>query len=367
MRLILIGGFLGSGKTTLLWQAARELAARGMRVGLVTNDQAPGLVDTKLLESRGFAAEEVAGSCFCCNFLGLIQAARKVGARLDADVVLAEPVGSCADLSATILQPLKAVYDQEFTLSPFSVLADPVRLRELLTGTDRASHPNASYIVRKQLEEADVIVVNKVDELDAAARRQLEQLIEGAFPGRDVCWLSALQGTGVVEWLDGVLSGGDAGRRVVEVDYDRYADGEAVFGWLNAVVALTSGEDRVDWPGFCRDLLRVLQQACREAGAEVGHVKLLLSGPAGYCVGNLTRTHGRISVQDSWQPRGDPPGQAVMTLNARVVMAPAELERLVRGAFSAACGEAVKADFRALASLSPGRPKPTYRYGDVVR
>ena len=366
MRLTLVGGFLGSGKTTLLWQAARELVARGMRVGLVTNDQAPGLVDTKLLEVRGFGAEEVTGSCFCCNFLGLIQAARKVGARLEADVVLAEPVGSCADLSATLLQPLKAAYNLEFTLSPFSVLADPVRLRELLTGTDRASHPNAAYIVRKQLEEADVIVVNKLDEVDARARKEIQELVEDQLPGHELRWLSALQGTGVSEWLDAMLAGGEAGRRVVEMDYDRYADGEAIFGWLNAVVELTSGEDRADWPGFCRRLLHALQQACRERAADVGHVKLMLSGPGGYCVGNLTRTDGRISVQDSWEPRGDPPGQAALTLNARVVMDPAQLERVVRDAFAVACGDAVRADFLTLATLSPGRPAPTYRYGNVV-
>ena len=47
--LVIVGGFLGAGKTTLLWQAARRLTAKGLRVGLITNDQAPDLVDTGLL------------------------------------------------------------------------------------------------------------------------------------------------------------------------------------------------------------------------------------------------------------------------------------------------------------------------------
>ncbi|MEI8376830.1 MAG: GTP-binding protein, partial [Planctomycetota bacterium] len=45
-RLILVGGFLGAGKTTMLWEASRRLVERGLRVGLITNDQAPELVDT---------------------------------------------------------------------------------------------------------------------------------------------------------------------------------------------------------------------------------------------------------------------------------------------------------------------------------
>ncbi len=365
-RLVVVGGFLGSGKTTLLYRAARELAARDKRVGVVTNDQAPDLVDTRLLESQGVGAEEVTGSCFCCNFLGLIQAARRLYARLDADVILAEPVGSCADLSATLLQPLKAAYDQEFDLAPFSVLADPVRVREVLTGADATLHPSAAYIVRKQLEEADAIVINKTDETDAGALEELRGLVADAFPDRDVYCISALLGTGVEEWLDAVLAGKRAGRRVVEMDYDRYAEGEAVLGWLNAVVQLSPREPGTDWPALCRDLLGRLRRAFGERGAEVGHVKLLLSGSGGYCVGNLTRTRGRVSVQDSGPARGEQSGPVVLTFNARVAIAPEELEGIVRSAIEASCGEAAEAEFFALTTLTPGRPQPTYRYLGVV-
>jgi G3E family GTPase len=365
-RIVVVGGFLGSGKTTLLHQAARELARRGTRVGVVTNDQAPDLVDTRWLEGRGIAAEEVTGSCFCCNFLGLIQAARRLNERLDADIILAEPVGSCADLSATLLQPLKAAYDQEFALAPFSVLADPVRLREVLAGVDGALHPSAAYIVRKQLEEADLLVVNKADEMDAPARAHVQGLLAGEFPGRPVQYISALTGAGVPEWIETVLFGRRGGGHIVEVDYDRYAEGEAVLGWLNAVVQLSHREEGTDWCALCRGLLEALQQAFRERGAEVGHVKLLLSGAGGFWVGNLTRTEGRISVQDSGPPRGEPAGPVALTLNARVAMDPAELEGIVKSTISAVCGDAVEARFFALTSLAPGRPQPTHRYHNVV-
>jgi Ni2+-binding GTPase involved in maturation of urease and hydrogenase len=365
-RLVVVGGFLGSGKTTLLYRAARELAGRGLRVGVVTNDQAPDLVDTRLLAGQGVEAEEVTGSCFCCNFLGLIQAARRLHARLDADVIFAEPVGSCADLSATLLQPLKAAYEQEFALAPFTVLADPVRLREVLGGTDAALHPSAAYIVRKQLEEADIIAINKVDEADAQDLTGLRRLIEDAFPDRDVRPLSALAGTGVREWLDDVLSGRRGGGRVVEVDYDRYAEGEAALGWLNAVVRLRAREWGTAWPTFCRDLLGGLQEALRQREAQVGHVKLLLSRPGGFCVGNLTRRDGRVSVQDSGPARGDAEGPVSLTLNARVEIGPEELERIVRSTVRTVCGEAIEAEFVTLSALTPGRPQPTYRYTDVV-
>ena len=63
-RLILVAGFLGAGKTTLLWEAARRIMDDGKRVGLITNDQAPDLVDTAILSRNEVQVKEVSGSCF---------------------------------------------------------------------------------------------------------------------------------------------------------------------------------------------------------------------------------------------------------------------------------------------------------------
>ena len=48
VRSVMIGGFLGAGKTTSVLRFGRWLTDRGLRVGLVTNDQGGGLVDTAL-------------------------------------------------------------------------------------------------------------------------------------------------------------------------------------------------------------------------------------------------------------------------------------------------------------------------------
>src|SRR5215472_9910320 len=94
-RYIMIGGFLGAGKTTAVAQLAQRLSAKGQRVGLITNDQGNGLVDTAVLRARGFATEEIPGGCFCCRFNSLLEAARKLTAAARPDVFIAEPVGSC--------------------------------------------------------------------------------------------------------------------------------------------------------------------------------------------------------------------------------------------------------------------------------
>ncbi|MBU1932190.1 hypothetical protein KJ965_05880, partial [Patescibacteria group bacterium] len=43
VKLIFAGGFLGSGKTTALVALAKGLIKRGMRVGIITNDQTDNL------------------------------------------------------------------------------------------------------------------------------------------------------------------------------------------------------------------------------------------------------------------------------------------------------------------------------------
>ena len=58
-KLIIVGGFLGAGKTSLLWDTAKKIKGSGGSVGLITNDQASGLVDTAFLETGSGLVKEV--------------------------------------------------------------------------------------------------------------------------------------------------------------------------------------------------------------------------------------------------------------------------------------------------------------------
>src|SRR5437867_12509575 len=115
-RYIMIGGFLGAGKTTAVARLARQLAGQGRRVGLITNDQGRNLVDTALLRSQGFATEEIAGGCFCCRFNSLVEASKVLTVTAAPEIFIAEPVGSCTDLVATVTYPLRRLYGENYTI-----------------------------------------------------------------------------------------------------------------------------------------------------------------------------------------------------------------------------------------------------------
>src|SRR5579864_2277737 len=125
LRFIMVGGFLGAGKTTTLARLARFYLDRGQKVGLVTNDQAADLVDTTSLRAQGFPVEEVAGACFCCRFDDLVGKVGRLEQAERPDVILAEPVGSCTDLVATVVQPLRDLYGERFEVAPYPVLFKP--------------------------------------------------------------------------------------------------------------------------------------------------------------------------------------------------------------------------------------------------
>jgi len=353
-KLIIVGGFLGAGKTTLLWKALERLRARDIETGLITNDQAPELVDTEWLARGQSPVREVAGSCFCCNFQGLDSAINSLMER-NAGVILAEPVGSCTDLSATILQPVKRLRG-DLDLSPFSVVLDPGRAREALGETESSLHPNALYILRLQLAEADVILLNKTDLLPPGEAQTLVAALSKQYGQADIQLISAATGDGVDAWLEEMLNPQtDAGRTIIEVDYDRYAEGEAVLGWLN----LTASADTApaDGAAYLTTLLEKIDAALRSQHITVGHVKALLDTGGRMWIGNIVHELGGVSVR---QAQGEAAGtENRLTVNARVGCPPEVLSKLVEEAMKSMPGATLPVNN--LHCLKPGRPNPTHR------
>jgi G3E family GTPase len=364
-RLILVGGFLGAGKTTLLAQAAVRLSKSGCRVGLVANDQAADLVDSEVLKLANTCVEEVAGGCFCCRFPDMIAAFQRLVERDQADVLLGEPVGSCTDLAATVMQPLEKLHAADFDLAPLSVLVDGHQVRALARLRAEAEQApaerfpdNVLYIYEKQLEEADLIVLNKSDRLGAGELAELTASLAARFPGKPLMTMSALGGDGVDAWLQYVTAVSPAGRHVVEVDYDTYAAGEAALGWLNASVALQTRGD-VDWRAFAEGLLEQIRGDLAARGAEIAHLKLFIGRGGKGLMGNLTGNLSPIAIRGGLDVA---PGDAEMLINARVHMDPDELRAVVEEALHRAPGGRIEFTITTLASLRPGRPVPTHRF-----
>ena len=365
-RYIMIGGFLGAGKTTAVGRLARHLTQQGLKVGLITNDQASGLVDTKMLRNQGFATEEIAGGCFCCRFNTLMEAASRLTAETKPDVFIAEPVGSCTDLVATVTYPLRRMYGGDFTIAPLSVLVDPIRARRVF-GLDAGGgfSSKVTYIFKKQLEEADVIVIGKSDLLSPESRQELREVLAGQFPDATILVASSREETGLEPWFQHLMDSQQGERGAMELDYDVYADGEAMLGWLNATLTLTCS-DEFDANAYLRALAADIQTRLSAAGAEIAHLKMTFSpddGIGGELASiNLVRTD---YVPELGMTLDEPTIGGQLILNLRAEALP---EALVQAAGAAldhlvAAFPEVKAVIDHEEHFQPGRPTPTHRDG----
>lgn len=359
LRFVMLGGFLGAGKTTSIARLARMFQQRGLNIGIVTNDQAADLVDTMSLRSQGFEVGEVAGSCFCCNFNALTSTVEKLSEGERPDVILAEPVGSCTDLVATVVQPLVQLFDARFEVAPYGVILKPSHGRKILRGDKNGGFsPKAQYIFLKQLEEADFILINRTDELSAAERDELAGLLIKRFAGVPVLFVSAKTGEGFEELYKFLEQRGGFGKRILELDYDIYAEGEAELGWLNAGLTV-KGDNAWSLDELLLKIVSRLRESLSASNAEVAHLKAIGLWEGFYGVANLVSsdTQPELSLPSNCQAT-----EAEVVVNARVAIDPAELEAHVRRAVAGACAAVgATGTFREVASFRPGRPTPTHR------
>lgn len=360
-RYVMVGGFLGAGKTTAIGRLAQMLVEKGRRVGLITNDQSQGLVDTAFLRSRGHAVSEITGGCFCCRFASLQDAAEELDQAARPDVFLAEPVGSCTDLVATVSYPLRRIYGDRFKIAPLSVLVDPVRAERILGLREGKSFSEkVVYVFRKQLEEAQLLLVNKVDELDDARRERLLGSLREVFPKAEVLAVSARTGEGFEDWLDAVWTGEQVQGPTMEIDYDLYAEGEALLGWGNATFQLSS-DSAFDADDFLVGFVDRIRAGLGPA-VSIAHLKATLDpgDPMGrLSVVSVVRSETPAELRDSLQESVD---SACLVVNVRAETDPEHLQRVLTEACAeSSARENVRIQLEHQEFFRPGRPVPTHR------
>ena len=342
--LVLVAGFLGAGKTSLILAAARRLENAGIRTGVITNDQGGELVDTALAESEGRLAREIAGGCFCCRFPDFADAAAYLRESPAApDVILAEPVGSCADLVATVVEPFKRYYPDRFRIAPVTVVVDPARAGRLLAPD---ADPLVAYLFRRQIAEADLVLLSKADRYP----------VPPELPGIAARTVSVQTGAGVAEWLDDVLrAGAEATGRAVEIDYALYAGAEARLGWLNwqASVRLKTP---LSPPMVLGPLLDRLDEILTQEGVEIAHLKAFAQAATGHVKASICANGEEPSVEGMLD--ASPAREHTLLLNLRAAGDPAVLERAAGQAVAEVPGRVVVTHREC---FRPSPPVPRHR------
>ena len=256
--------------------------------------------------------------------------------------------------------PLRRLYGDDYRVAPLSVLVDPTRAARVLgLEPGQSFSPKVLYVYEKQLEEADLIVINKCDILDAPKRDALERALRARFPQADVVTVSARTGENLQDWY-GRLSVPPAARSSMEVDYDVYAEGEALLGWLNATFHV-SASSPFDGNLFLRRLGGDVRDRLAAAGIEIAHFKMTLSPDSGndLAVLNLVRTDGTV---ESPYALADDLTDGELIVNLRAEGDPDLLKALAHAAVDQVARDmGLAADVEHSEAFRPGRPEPTHR------
>ncbi|MCL2143639.1 MAG: hypothetical protein FWH44_05235 [Methanomassiliicoccaceae archaeon] len=350
-RMVLIGGFLGAGKTTLINKIAQKIISEKRPIGIITNDQGQLLVDTEFIRVRGIDVEEVPGGCFCCNFPKLIENAERLISSVRPEYIIAEPVGSCTDLIATVALPLKKYYGETFSTAPLVVLIDGPKLRDNAFDKDTLG----GYLRSHQAEEAEVLVLTKTDLLGEDDVSSLITKLKGMNPDAVIIKYSAVSGEGFGDIMKIITSDKVTGRKPVDVDYDKYADAEAELGWYNGVFLFDSPE----YDAYDLSMAMLRDLAGKYSAKDIAHAKIALTSGSSHTkislIGNEFTVGG---VHGSRFGKGE----SQLNFNARIVSEPDALRNSIRETVKKVMG-AKKIDYKMKFDdcFSPGRPNPTHR------
>ena len=217
---------------------------------------------------------------------------------------------------------------------------------------------DVAYLFGKQLEEADTIVLNKIDLLTEKESHRLLQALGERYPGKKLMAVSAHEGTGMDEWLNDLISGRPGANTVLsQIDYDRYANAEAVLGWLNAAVKLEADKP-FDAGQYMTILATTLRDRFKAEKGEIGHLKFVLTSGGKSMWANLTHLGADPAVGGE---KLDGLHRGTLIVNARVRLEPEDLEAIVRDSLERVAGQlAVKSTVDDLQCFSPAYPNPPH-------
>jgi cobalamin biosynthesis protein CobW len=174
---LVIAGFLGSGKTTLVDRLLRGAQRSGVRLAIVSNEFGDTGIDQALIDQGVDGFVELDGGCVCCRLSdALADTLLHLYERAHPDRLVLECSGLA--LPADVLAQFWRKPLRHWTAELVAVV---------VVDAERAAadgEPDPTFAA--QLEAADLVILNKLDLVDDAARRRARARIDALTGGRPI-------------------------------------------------------------------------------------------------------------------------------------------------------------------------------------
>jgi len=162
---------------------ARRLAAGSQKIAIIENEVGEVGIDGQYLRQEGLEVQEMFGGCVCCTLaVDLVTTLKKLDRLVQPETVILEATGIArpGDIVPTVRQYASMVDEIQVL-----VLVDAPRYEMLL----EVMNP----LVMAQIGAADIVAVNKIDEMDEAGIDRIRRSVKDLNEKTKVVAISAEQ------------------------------------------------------------------------------------------------------------------------------------------------------------------------------
>lgn len=318
-------GFLGSGKTTTMMALTKYHTRHHGKAAMISNDLGrQSLADNRLAQLAGCNASELVGECICYQTENLVDRLDRLFDAEGCELVISDIPGFGVGALDHVYHTLQKRYTDRYELAPFTVLVEPRTVG--LLRNDRGG--DLEYILKSQLLEADLIVLNKCDLLTAEEKAVDLEYLKENYPQASAIGISALTGEGLEE-LSQALRQGKASMRLPDIGYGGPAFGAAMGRMSEYYVQYYATVCCNDFDGndYLVSLAEAVQAGVGAIGAEIPHLKLLAWEPEGdYGKADLLGVDRPVEVSKKF---GKPCTELAVMLNCSAACPSKMLEKIM--------------------------------------
>ena len=271
-------GFLGSGKTSTMMALTEHYNKYHGKAAMITNDLGgAGLADHRLAKLRGCNASEITNDCICYKNEELMAQLSRLYDE-GCELVISDIPGFGVGALEHVYHGLMEKFPGQCELAPFTVLVEPKTVQTLMAGFEE----DLAYILKTQLVEADLILLNKCDTISAAEKTRLAAWLKESYPRAELICISALMGENL-EALSQALTDNTASMHRPDIGYGGEAFSK-IMGQVceyNIQYFATVCCNDFDGNAYLSALAEGIKAAVSARNAAMPHMKLLAWEPEG--------------------------------------------------------------------------------------
>lgn len=274
-RIMVVSGFLGSGKTTSMYTLAKYINSNMGKAHIIVNDLGANLVDTKYSLKMYPEVTEIPSGCICYQMDNFVDKINRIIKNENPNLIMSDIPGCGVGALDHVYHTLNNNYKGEYLLAPFTVIVDPERLQILIDEKNSEKiHINKElkYLMIKQLEEADIIVLNKIDLLNNNEINEYIQFLKKLYPYTEVIPISAKMNKNI-DVLAKYILNNNSSLKKISLDMEKFTIAENLLSWYNRRISLFS-DKKIEINRYVEKLMDTIRDLIMKENGNTLHFKI---------------------------------------------------------------------------------------------